>query len=151
MTSTSVTDQGTSSVSHARCIVVSLSESPCPSPSLLASPIVVVDDDEDLREIVALALESAGYRVTCAEHGRAAQRLLRLERPRLVLLDLDMPVMTGHALFDWMRESPSLYGVPVVIHSASFVAPGAFGESTVLPKPASHARLLQVVRSCARG
>jgi two-component system, response regulator, stage 0 sporulation protein F len=113
------------------------------------APILVVDDDDDVREIVALALEDEGFRVTRAENGRVALMHIDRQRPALVLLDLMMPVMSGWALWDHLQSVPSLRTLPVVILTASGLSQGSFGPTTVLSKPVSHARLIEVARTFA--
>jgi DNA-binding response OmpR family regulator len=83
-----------------------------------AKSILVVEDDADIRETVALALREAGYRVACAENGEAALAALGRELPRLVLLDLMMPVMDGWEFRGRQRAMPGARDVPVVILSA---------------------------------
>jgi two-component system chemotaxis response regulator CheY len=118
-------------------------------PIVSTSPILVVDDDDDVREIVALTLEDEGFRVTRAENGAIALWHIERERPALVLLDLMMPVMNGWALWDALQCAPLLRTLPVVILSASGLSQGSFGATTVLAKPVSHARLVEVVRAQA--
>ena len=65
--------------------------------------ILVVDDDEDIRELLKDALEDKGYVVRVAENGRVGlESLQQLDHPCMVLLDLLMPVMTGNELYDAM-------------------------------------------------
>ena len=62
---------------------------------------MVVDDDKSVRELFTYALEFAGYVVTTAENGLAALNLLRRDpRPSLVILDMEMPLMTGRQFLD---------------------------------------------------
>lgn len=118
----------------------------CEGPIGPHAPILVVDDDDDVREIFALTLEDEGFRVTRAENGKAALAHIERERPALVLLDLMMPVMNGWALWDLMQCSHALRTLPVVILTASGLSQGCFGKTMVLSKPVPHARLLEVVR-----
>ena len=60
-----------------------------------AKRVLVVEDDEALRDIVELALTDAGYRVVTAANGRAALDEVAREMPGLILLDMKMPVMNG--------------------------------------------------------
>ena len=85
-----------------------------PSPDIL-----VVDDDADIRESLALALELEGYAVATARHGGEAwQRLDAGELPGLVLLDLAMPVLDGAKLLSRIRDDARLRALPVVILTA---------------------------------
>ncbi|MBZ4418869.1 response regulator [Myxococcus sp. RHSTA-1-4] len=80
--------------------------------------VLVVDDDPDLVEVVTLALEMAGYRVSQASNGLGALRVLERELPQLILLDMRMPVMDG---WTFARELRARYGyrVPVVVVTAA--------------------------------
>src|ERR1700757_4184228 len=81
-----------------------------------AAHILVVDDEEAIREVVSTMLESRGYRCTAVSNGRAAQEYVRKETPDLVLSDMIMPEMDGIKLLDWLRSfDPE---VPVIMVTA---------------------------------
>jgi two-component system response regulator GlrR len=85
--------------------------------------ILLVDDDKDLLQLIALRLRAAGYSVRTAESAEAALASLSAERPHLVVSDLRMQGMDGLALFDAIRrEAPDL---PVVILTAHGTIPEA--------------------------
>lgn len=85
--------------------------------------ILVIDDDEDIREVMTMALAIMGYTVETAADGIAASRLLFGGfQPALVLLDLMMPGMDGEAFMAAMRENPATAGIPVVIISGNRTA-----------------------------
>jgi putative nucleotidyltransferase with HDIG domain len=78
--------------------------------------ILVVDDEEAIREVVSTMLESKGYRCTAVCNGRAAQEQVKKSTPDLVLSDMIMPEMDGIKLLDWLREyDPE---VPVIMVTA---------------------------------
>lgn len=78
--------------------------------------ILVVDDEEAIREVVSTMLESKGYRCTAVSNGRAAQEQVKKSTPDLVLSDMIMPEMDGIRLLDWIREyDPE---VPVIMVTA---------------------------------
>ena len=79
--------------------------------------ILIVDDDEDFRAGLRLALEMKGYQVEESSNGQEALALLGEKPPLLVLLDLQMPVMNGREMLQKMRSTPELKEVPVVIIS----------------------------------
>jgi CheY-like chemotaxis protein len=82
--------------------------------------ILVVEDDRDLREILADALELEGYQAVCCEHGEAALRHLDTgARPCVILLDLMMPVMDGWTFRERILEDASLASIPVVVMTAA--------------------------------
>jgi putative nucleotidyltransferase with HDIG domain len=78
--------------------------------------ILVVDDEEAIREVVSTMLESKGYRCTAVSNGRAAQDQVKRVTPDLVLSDMIMPEMDGIKLLDWIRHyDPE---VPVIMVTA---------------------------------
>jgi CheY-like chemotaxis protein len=104
--------------------------------------VLVVDDDEAIRDVIAEVLRDEGYSVICAENGAEALRAIGRERhPDLVLLDLMMPVMSGWEVLEHLQESEELKRIPVVIVSA-MTAPGV---SEHLAKPIDLDRLLETV------
>jgi len=82
--------------------------------------VLVVDDDAALRNTLVEILEEEGYRATSASNGMEALELLRTStaRPRVILLDMMMPVMDGWAFRAEQRRDPLLSEIPVVIFSA---------------------------------
>jgi putative nucleotidyltransferase with HDIG domain len=78
--------------------------------------ILVVDDEEAIREVVSTMLESRGYHCTTVPNGRAAQEQVKRSTPDLVLSDMIMPEMDGLKLLEWMRQyDPE---VPVIMVTA---------------------------------
>jgi CheY-like chemotaxis protein len=108
--------------------------------------VLVVEDEEDLRESMRDALELNGYSVVAARDGQEAlDELRKIDRVCVVLLDLLMPRMNGWDFFASMRAQPDLADVPVVVHtSAPREAPA--GVTRVVQKPMRLDRLLAVVR-----
>ena len=88
-------------------------------------PILVVDDDPDIRDSIASALEIEGYTVIMAENGQVALDLLLRMRergvlPRCIMLDLMMPVMTGEEFLSEIKDHhEELRHIPVVVASAN--------------------------------
>ena len=85
-----------------------------------ASPerILVVDDDDTIREAVAEALELDGFSVETARNGAEALDRVRVVRPHGIILDLMMPIMTGWQFLERCRAIGICDGVPVVVISA---------------------------------
>ncbi len=81
--------------------------------------ILIVDDEEPVRELLALVLEDAGHRTLHAIHGSQALQLMQKERPDLVITDLMMPVMGGMALCQWLKREPGMRDIPVIMMSAA--------------------------------
>jgi putative nucleotidyltransferase with HDIG domain len=81
-----------------------------------AEHILVVDDEEAIREVVSTMLESRGYRCVTVSNGRSAQEYVRKETPDLVLIDTITPEMDGITLLDWLHGfAPE---VPVIMVTA---------------------------------
>lgn len=83
--------------------------------------VLVVDDDELVRESLAVALELEGYEPVLAAHGVDALLALRTgsRRPDVILLDLEMPVMPGWEFRERQLSDPELASIPVVVVSSS--------------------------------
>lgn len=80
--------------------------------------VLVIDDNDDIRECLAELLEDEGYEVTTSENGEQAREILQQKRPCLVIMDLMMPVLDGWALRAWMLAQPDLADIPVLLLSA---------------------------------
>jgi CheY-like chemotaxis protein len=83
--------------------------------------ILVAEDNEDLREVLALILESAGHEVRTAANGNEALDLLTGWVPDAVFCDVHMPKMDGCELLKRMRAVEALSSVPVVAISGSLI------------------------------
>jgi CheY-like chemotaxis protein len=105
--------------------------------------VLIVDDDDAIREVVAEVLRDEGYGVICAANGAQALEALGNEPlPHLILLDLMMPVMSGWELLEHLQGSDRTSHIPVVIVSA-MAAPGV---SEHLSKPIALDVLLDTVQ-----
>ena len=82
-------------------------------------PVLIVDDDEDCRTLVARTLERRGYEVQHAGNGRDALATLATDGASVVVLDLRMPIMDGFDLLREMDEHAELRSIPVVVVSAA--------------------------------
>jgi CheY-like chemotaxis protein len=118
-----------------------------------SGPIVVVDDDTDLRETLGELLAEEGYAPRCFENGRAALEWLRGDAtdPRLILLDLMMPEMNGWQFREAQRSDPRLKEIPVIVMTASrTLDERQIDASEVLFKPIGLEELLRAVERNAR-
>jgi CheY-like chemotaxis protein len=107
--------------------------------------VLVVEDEEDLREMIREALELSGYNVVTAEEGQEALRKLdHIEHLCVVLLDLLMPGMNGWEFFEKFRARPELMDVPVIVHSSTPSSAPA-GATRVVQKPLLFDRLISVI------
>jgi CheY-like chemotaxis protein len=124
-------------------------------------PILIVDDDAGIRQLLTLFLQHKGYAVDCATNG--AEALEHLEHnqtlPQLLLLDLMMPVMDGAEFRQVQQQDPRLATIPVVVISAAEniqVQALALTADAYLPKPIDFDTLLVLVEqychaSCEQG
>jgi two-component system, chemotaxis family, chemotaxis protein CheY len=83
--------------------------------------VLVVDDEEGIRETLCELVEMTGCSALLAANGAEALRLLRDHRPCLIILDLIMPVMSGNDMLEVMKKDPALAALPVIISTS---APG---------------------------
>jgi CheY-like chemotaxis protein len=109
--------------------------------------VMVVDDDDDIRETLAGLLEDEGYEVVAHPTGRDAfDALLQGLRPRVILLDLMMPVMDGAEFRRAQLADPALAGIPVILITAAGLEPIKRSEySEVLRKPLKVDRVLSAI------
>lgn len=109
-------------------------------------PVLVVDDDPDIRETLRFVLEDAGYPVYLAENGKEALDLLTdvSPPPGLILLDLMMPIMSGDEMLRALKTVHALAAIPVAIVTASG-ARMPDNASSMLRKPVDLDALLRVV------
>jgi CheY-like chemotaxis protein len=117
-----------------------------------AAPILVVDDDTDLRETLGELLHEEGYDARLCENGRVALEQLRQgPRPRLILLDLMMPEMNGWQFREAQLEDEGLRDIPVVVMTASRGFDGhPITASEILFKPIGLGELMSAVERNAR-
>ena len=116
-----------------------------------AGRILIVEDDGDIREVVAQILEHHGYQVEGAADGEQALALLREGGPpHLILLDLMMPGMNGWSFHAELLREKTLAAIPVVILSGvddPSAAASAMGAAGALGKPVFVPDLLAMVES----
>jgi CheY-like chemotaxis protein len=117
--------------------------------SVAADRVLVVDDDDSIRQIVRMCLADEGYKVGEAANGAAALEMLADFRPGLILLDLRMPVMDGWEFARQYRSMPGPH-VPIVACVAAFDVSGECAEldpAGILSKPFDLDDLLDTVRA----
>jgi CheY-like chemotaxis protein len=113
-------------------------------------PILVVEDTEAIRDLIAESLAEEGYAVECAANGAEALAIVERHLPALVLLDLHMPVLDGWGFARALRERE--LDLPIVVLTAGTDAPRharAMGAAGYVGKPfALDALLGTVERLC---
>ena len=112
-----------------------------------ASALVVEDDFDTLNAVVAV-LERAGLTVVTAGNGKDAIRQLDGGlRPRLMLIDLMLPKVSGWDLLQYLREQPELRQIPTVVLTGFPRENLRVGADVVLHKPVDYDRLITTVRN----
>jgi two-component system, cell cycle response regulator DivK len=117
----------------------------------MSQRILVVEDQEDNRRIIRDLLMSAGYELVEATDGEDGVRLAETERPDLILMDIQLPVLDGHEATRRIKQNPELRAIPIIVvtsyalsgDDAKAVAAGADGY---VAKPFSPRELLATIR-----
>jgi CheY-like chemotaxis protein len=115
-------------------------------------PVLIVEDDEDLRDMMAQMLTIEGFNAATAANGREALDYLHSTgKPNVILLDLMMPVMDGWEFRRQQKADPELAPVPVIVLSALDPPRAATVDADAfLKKPLDFDRLLELVRDRCR-
>jgi two-component system cell cycle response regulator DivK len=113
--------------------------------------ILVVEDQEDNRRITRDLLTSAGYELIEAVDGEAGVHLAETERPDLILMDIQLPVLDGHEATRRIKQNPELRHIPIIVVT-SYALSGddqkamAAGSDGYVAKPFSPRQLLATIR-----
>jgi two-component system, cell cycle response regulator DivK len=113
--------------------------------------ILVVEDQEDLRGMLRTLLTGSGYEMIEAADGQAGVAKAMAERPDLILMDIQMPVMDGYEATRQIKADPALKATPTIAVS-SFAMKGdeekarAAGCDSYVTKPYSPMQLLRIIR-----
>jgi CheY-like chemotaxis protein len=109
--------------------------------------VLIVDDDENIRETIALALQIAGYRTYAACNGREGLELLSsIPRPCVILVDLMMPVLDGWGFATALRADATTGKIPLVVLTALGKAGETISADRFLTKPLALETLYDAVR-----
>ncbi len=124
-------------------------------PEKKAPLVLVVDDSITMRRVLQRLLQREGYRVSLAADGRQALESLRLEKPMLVLSDVEMPRMDGFELLQNIRASERLRETPVVMITSRIADKHrdhakSLGANEYLGKPYSEEELIEVLGRYAK-
>jgi CheY-like chemotaxis protein len=111
--------------------------------------VMIIEDEVDIRQGIAVALELEGYEVVEAADGREAlQKLRQYAPPAAILLDLMMPGMNGWQFRDEQRRDPELAKIPVIVVSAAGRDASIPADSYVT-KPFALETLFDALAGCA--
>jgi two-component system alkaline phosphatase synthesis response regulator PhoP len=119
--------------------------------------ILLVDDDPDFVEAVKVIVESGGYQVRVAYDGQEGLEAVAEEKPDLIVLDVMMPVMNGHAACAKLKGDPATASIPIILLTAvaERVTTSTYTHRDMLeseaedymPKPVEPTELLALIKS----
>ncbi len=108
--------------------------------------VLVIDDDVDTHEMLGVILAHAGFSVATACNGRDALEMLATLQPQLILLDIEMPVMTGPEFREAQRRDKRLIRIPTIVMTGSKEEPVLDpGVREVLRKPFRSRQLVAAI------
>jgi two-component system cell cycle response regulator DivK len=117
----------------------------------MSKRILVVEDQEDNRQILRDLLSSAGYEMTEASDGEAGVEAAKQQRPDLILMDIQLPLMDGYEATRRIKADPELKDIPIVVVT-SYALSGddgkarAAGCDAYVTKPYSPRQLLAKIK-----
>ena len=117
----------------------------------MASCILIVEDQEDNRQILRDLLGNAGFDLIEAENGEQALAALAKQRPDLILMDIQLPIMDGYEAARRIRTNPEMKDIPIIAVTSYALAGDeakalAAGCTAYITKPFSPRALLSKVR-----
>jgi len=114
--------------------------------------VLVVEDDNDLRFMLKLLLERAGYQVQEAAHGMGALHRISESVPDLIVTDIKMPILNGSDLIRRLREQEKTADLPIVVVSAYAVLPETASlADAIIAKPFAPEHIVDVVAKLIGG
>jgi two-component system, cell cycle response regulator DivK len=117
----------------------------------MSKRILVVEDQEDNRQIIRDMLSTTDYQITEAVNGEEALAAVAKERPDLILMDIQMPILDGYEATRRIKANPALSSIPIIAVT-SYALSGddqkarAAGCDDYVPKPYSPRQLLAKIR-----
>jgi two-component system cell cycle response regulator DivK len=121
----------------------------------MSKRILVVEDEEDNRQILRDLLQTVDYEIIEAENGEQALAAVAKQRPDLILMDLQLPILDGYEATRRIKANPALKDVPIIAVT-SYALSGdeakarAAGCDDFVPKPFSPRQLLAKIREYLR-
>ncbi|MFZ5471027.1 MAG: response regulator transcription factor [Myxococcota bacterium] len=118
----------------------------------MAPKVIIVDDDRESREMLAMALQAQGFEVSQAANGLRLISTLHVDKPDAILLDVNMSWIDGFELCRAVRKNEELHRIPVVFVSARSAAADVqrgldCGAAAYFVKPVDVAALAQKLRA----
>ena len=117
----------------------------------MRSRILIVEDDEQLRDAFRVALVLAGFEVSEAGDGLAALRQVDQSPPDLIILDLGLPHVSGISVRREIAAQPHTRHLPILVVTGSSDHFDGLDAACLLRKPVSSDQLIEAVRKCLAG
>ena len=116
----------------------------------MTKSVLVIEDNEDIRENTVEMLELAGYKTFMAENGNKGVELALKEKPSLIICDIMMPGLDGYGVLQLIRKDPQTEDIPLIFLTAiadrnEFRKRMTIGHDDFIPKPFEERDLLNVV------
>lgn len=117
--------------------------------------ILAVDDEEHIQELIKFNLENSGYKVICCGNGTEALKIVKLEKPDLVLLDVMLPGIDGYDVCKEIRKDNNISNIPIIMITAKSeeldkILGLELGADDYITKPFSVRELLARVKAVLR-
>lgn len=114
--------------------------------------LLLIEDNNEIRENTAEILELAGYKVSTAENGKVGVERALQEKPDLIICDIMMPVLDGYGVLHLMNKNPDLAGIPFIFLTAKaersdFRKGMEMGADDYITKPFSDVELMNAIES----
>ena len=112
--------------------------------------ILLVDDEPDLIDTIQCRLEANSFDVVIASNGQEGLAKAAEEKPDLILLDTNMPIMNGHEMLEHLKKDPGLKNIPVIMCTALCEAQDvatamSYGISDYVTKPFDYTNLIEKI------
>ena len=85
---------------------------------MTSEKVLIIDDDQEIRNIILEFLEEQGYQVSFASNGQTGIEKALKDKPNLIILDIELPDMNGYEICKRMRETSTLSHIPIVMLTA---------------------------------
>ena len=117
----------------------------------MSKKILIIDDEESIRDILDVLLSSEDYEIIQADSGESGLELAKVERPDLIILDVMMPRMSGYMVAKHLKLDECLQNIPIVLLTATANVAGNIMLDMPTPyrltKPFNPDELLEIVKS----
>ena len=114
--------------------------------------ILVVDDENDVRELIKAGLDRTGYTTLIAASGAQALSICKTDKPDLILLDIAMPIMDGYQVCEKLKQDSQTKDIPVLFLTGKDLDPRGIieryedlGACGYIPKPSTLKGLLEKI------